>query len=495
MEIENTYWDRNLKFSKSNNLRTFSREFEVFCLGLLNNLLKSEGKSELRKFPEIKISGEEDSIRVNQFDALSHDGISNLQGITLIEIKAVFNPKVITKFLSQLKYLGNEFNSCLIIFGSELNDIDRDYINRKIKLRKLKMVVEVWDYNNIVALSKKYNEVSSKLIKNIGNEIFNSTIEQAKKSEDNWKDDRERQLNSLKSAYQKDEIVLMIGAGTSKDAGVPNWNELLKELNLSIINQNISTKLTNSEKNEFAEELVNMQNGAPLVSASYIRNALGEEFVNEIRKSLYRNVKPIKEQLLLETIAKLSIPRRRQVGIEAVITYNFDDLLENHLKRNGVEYKSIYTEGDFEIPTKLSVYHVHGFIPKSISDYKNLDDSILVFSEDGYHQMQTDPYSWSNIVQMKALREKTCVLIGLSGVDPNLRRLFSIHSEKFSGCKHYIILERQFKSSLSSKSQKFQEFSKLHHKIQEDTFKEIGLNVIWYEEHPEVPKILEQLKN
>tara|TARA_R110002074_G_scaffold46113_1_gene118996 strand:+ start:578 stop:907 length:330 start_codon:yes stop_codon:yes gene_type:complete len=109
--------------------------------------------------------------------------------------------------------------------------------------------------------------------------------------------------------------------------------------------------------------------------------------------------------------------------------------------------------------------------------------------------MQSDPYSWSNIVQMKALREKTCVLIGLSGVDPNLRRLFSIHSQKSASCKHYILLERQFKPSISEKSSKTQEFSKLHHKIQEDTFKEIGLNVIWYNEHTEVPSILEELRN
>lgn len=285
----------------------------------------------------------------------------------------------------------------------------------------------------------------------------------------------------------------MVGAGASKDAGVPDWNELLKDLNLSIIDQKISTKLTRIEKGELAESLVGLQNGTPLVSASYIKNALGSNFVKEIKNSLYKQVKPVRNQHLLEAIAKLSRPKRKRVGIDAIITYNFDDLLEVQLNKNGVEYKSIYREGDFEIPTKLSVYHVHGFIPKKPEDYKGLEQSLLVFSEEGYHELQIDPYSWSNIVQMKALREKTCVLVGLSGLDPNLRRLFSIHAKRYDGCKHHILLERQFKDDMISKSSKFKEFSKLHHTIQEDTFKEIGLNVIWYSDHTEVPDLLEKL--
>jgi len=477
-------------------MRIFGREFEAFSLGLIDSLLESDGKSKLNRNTGFNFfERKKDEYTVIQFDAIAPDGIKKLEGPTVIDVKTTFNPKDFSELLETLRLMKGEYNSGLLIFGNELSKKDKSYIRDKIQSINISFQIEIWDYLNIINLANQHNEVSSKLINNIGNEVFKLTIEQAKNSSDDWKKERQNKLIQLKNSYHNDEIILMIGAGTSKDAGVPSWNELLKDLNLSIINQNLSSRLTTEEKNEFAEGLLNMQNGAPLVSASYIRNALGENFTDEIKKSLYKNVKPVKEQILLETIAKLSIPRRRRVGIEAVITYNFDDLLENHLKRNGVDFKSIYCERDFEIPTKLSVYHVHGFIPKTQNDYKNLESSILVFSEDGYHQMQSDPYSWSNIVQMKALREKTCVLIGLSGVDPNLRRLFSIHSEKSSTCKHYILLERQFNSSISEKSPKFLEFSKLHHKIQEDTFKEIGLNVIWYEKHSEIPNILEELRN
>ena len=100
------------------------------------------------------------------------------------------------------------------------------------------------------------------------------------------------------------------------------------------------------------------------VTASYIRSALGKKFKDEIKKALYKNVKPINEQKLLETIAKLAQPRRKKIGIESIITYNFDDLFERHSERKGVEYKSLYREADYEEPTKIPIYHVHGFIPQ-----------------------------------------------------------------------------------------------------------------------------------
>ena len=237
-----------------------------------------------------------------------------------------------------------------------------------------------------------------------------------------------------------------------------------------------------------------MQAGAPLVTASYIQKALDNKFFDEIRNALYSNVKPITDNTLLKTIAKASRALIGKIGVKAIITYNFDDLLEQHLSLNGTDYKSIYREGDFEIATKRTIYHVHGFLPKKVEKYSDLDKSLLVFSEDGYHTLLNDPYSWSNMVQLKALRENTCVLIGLSGIDPNLRRLFSNYSKRFDVCKHYILLQRQLNSTDTSLSAKdFIQYSNIHHKIQEDVFKELGLKVIWYESYDEIPSLVEEI--
>lgn len=477
MENFDIFFENNLINNRFTNDRNFYKYFETFVLKLIENILQKEDKP-LIKYPDIGLISEKNKCKSYiQLDAIAPEGINNLPGPTLIEIKSNLSTKTIQNLFNFNENYAKEFQSYLFIIGTSLSNTDKKFLKNNLT-KSFNTNLEIWDLDKIRELASLSNELSKNIINNIDNEIFNLTIENAKKASNDWTKERDSQIEKLQVAYKNDDIVLMIGAGASKDAGVPDWGELLKDLNLSIIDKQISSKLNISEKSELADSLVSMQNGAPLVSASYIRNALGNDFVTEIKNSLYKHVKPTKDQLLLEVIAKLSRPRRKRVGIEAIITYNFDDLLETQLKKNGVDFKSIYREGDFEIPTNLSVYHVHGFIPKNADEYKNLEQSLLVFSEEGYHELQFDAYSWSNMVQMKALREKTCVLVGLSGVDPNLRRLFSIHSKRFDGCKHYILLERQFKDEIINKSTKFLEFSKLHHKIQEDTFHEIGLNVL-----------------
>ncbi len=64
-----------------------------------------------------------------------------------------------------------------------------------------------------------------------------------------------------------------------------------------------------------------------------------------------------------------------------------------------------------------------------------------MFSEDSYHSQFIEPFSWSNLIQLNKLNQNTCLLIGLSLTDPNLRRLLDVSSRKNSEKKinHYII--------------------------------------------------------
>lgn len=56
--------------------------------------------------------------------------------------------------------------------------------------------------------------------------------------------------------------------------------------------------------------------------------------------------------------------------------------------------------------------------------------------------------NWANLTQLNFLLNSTCIFIGLSMADPNLRRLLDIASKKSKVntdcCKHYVILERHF---------------------------------------------------
>lgn len=475
-------------FIKINRQDLSYRELETYVLTLLEFKLKKSRKK-LLKFAKEETVFQDGKRTYIEFDGIAPDGIDDLEGPTIVEFKRMFSRNSL-EFLHKASNFYPKYKSLLFIVGSALSKSEQEYFQDFSNTFPKEFKIKLWDISDIVELSNKYSNESTKIVQNLGKEILKSTVEKAINLKD-WKEERDILINNTNQSFKNDEIVFFLGAGVSKDAGLPSWDELLRSLNISIIESKVPFKLTATQKDDMVKLLTNLQMGAPLVTASYIRKALDDKFVNEIRKALYHDVKPLKEQKLLSTIAKAARPLIGKLGVKGVITYNFDDLLEQHLEEKGTDYKSIYREGDFEISTKRPIYHVHGFIPSKPDKYVDLDKSLLVFSEDGYLSLQNDPYSWSNLVQLKALRESTCILIGLSGIDPNLRRLFSNFSKRFDGCKHYILMQRQLNDSNTTLTkEEFSQFSNLHHKIQEDVFKELGLKVIWYESHTEIPSLV-----
>lgn len=181
------------------------------------------------------------------------------------------------------------------------------------------------------------------------------------------------------------------------------------------------------------------------------------------------------------------------------MTYNFDDLLEGILCETGLPIRSIYRDMDSPTQNELAINHVHGFLPRNDKNYEGLAESLLVFSEEGYHSLIQDPYSWSNITQLNLLRENICLMIGLSIIDPNLRRLLAISARNIEEPKHYVILKKQkFKKSElvtnEIKDETLQIFANVNQELQEKTFQELGLNIIWVESYEEIPGILDSIR-
>lgn len=79
---------------------------------------------------------------------------------------------------------------------------------------------------------------------------------------------------------------------------------------------------------------------------------------------MYKEYDPIiNHESILYSIGKLCMPIRNKMGIHAIITYNYDSILEFYLKEMGIKYKTIYNKHEIPPYTKLPIYHVHGYIP------------------------------------------------------------------------------------------------------------------------------------
>ena len=86
------------------------------------------------------------------------------------------------------------------------------------------------------------------------------------------------------------------------------------------------------------------------------------------------------------------------------------------------------------------MYHVHGYLPSNFLEESK--EPNLIFTEEDYHRVYRDSYSWSNLAQLSALRENTCLFIGCSLTDPNLRRLLDVAARNGENPRHYAFLKK-----------------------------------------------------
>lgn len=501
MNIEDYFIHNNINGPRS------YYDFETFILKLLKSHINRQNKHF------------EESINQRDFgDAFSNTGFDNIEGATLIEIKFDINKRdlvrqTIERF--QMSFLNNcnIFRNLLIITARPINKNMLNYISTIQNEYSSLYNIILWgpeEISNIIALNEAR---STELLNN----IFELRIENAIKKQDiDWKIERDLIVNEISESYKKGQFCMFLGAGVSSSAGVPDWNTLLNSLFANYLTNAFDEhrSISDSDINQIVNRLNEVDSQSTLMAARYIRKGLSEKdsknssFNTEVSSHLYklRDKSKSLDSELIKSITTLCIPRRTGARVRSIITYNFDDLLERQLSKTHIIHKSVYCDIDQTDPEQLPIYHVHGFLPENMCDYSNMDKSTFVFSEEGYHKIYSDPYHWSNLVQLNSLRENTCLMIGLSMTDPNLRRLLDISARNIEKPRHYAFLKRIKLDDFLYKKKSdtevelalnnvegAEQFLNNHFKLNQEIFKELGVSIIWYEEYSEIPVILSKL--
>lgn len=472
--------------------------FENLVLKLLTKYLEDQGKpfrAELR-------SG------FDQIDGLATEGIDDLPGPTLIEIKyGRITKPILYKLFSICKR--EKYSSILLIIGGNYSEKQK---NKDMKIAETlddDIIFRVWDLKSLSDILDKYPEYVSNIAPSLTKLAIKNVVSKSQEIDPlEWKNRREKYIEQLKKAHTDNDLILFLGAGVSSTSGMPDWNSLISKLMVTMISKQFPDNLdvTTEEMKLIANELPQLHGQSSLLEARYIRAGFGNSFGKEVSKFLYENVgkEGVGTSNLFKAIARLCVPKRSGPGIRAVVNYNFDDLIENHLEEVNVQHHPIFRDVDIATQDELGIYHVHGFLPRNVKNYDGVSESLLVFSEEGYHTLFIDPYSWSNIIQLNFFRESTCLMVGLSITDPNLRRLLDIAARKNNRSRHYVIFKRllasEFLENVGEKNKKIKSevikaFLTAHHKLQEASFQELGLNIIWIEDFDEIPDILNSIRN
>lgn len=500
---------------RSERMHAFRRSARVFER-LVTEILVIQKRGDHVPSPEqMRVS------RGFQFDVLFPTGLLDFEGPTAVEVYSTWPGVTVPLHASLRSRLVKPLFECIagripvlvIVANTPFDDDARQAIARLTEpLDGLRVVL--WGPAELQHCVEQAGEQARRLLANAESVEIASAIRNATRGDDSgWRDDRNAILLQLHQAWREENLCLFVGAGVSVGAGVPTWASLLGSLFGTWIDR-MAPQLAGNEqlRSDAAARLLQIQDNSPLMTARHIRSGLGDDFKHAIRETLYSNVDTQPSKVLTE-LAALCDPPRGRLGVRAVVTYNFDDLLEKELDVLHVRYTSVYSPGERPEAETLPLYHVHGFIPRA-GDLDALGDQSLVFSEEAYHVAYNNPYTWSNIVQLNLLSEQTCVFIGLSMTDPNLRRLLDIASRAGGDTRHVAFLRRTPPADLRDPNACGMDEGKCerppsvdvdervarvvlaaHHEVWEESLREFNVRVLWFEEFDELPGLLEKISS
>ncbi|MCK2165859.1 SIR2 family protein [Thalassospira xiamenensis] len=479
--------------------------FETFVQNLLQHHIENQNKE--FEFSQSPFDG---------YDAFAPQGFDEFTGAVAFEIKFnslhINRPSLFRRLIDKYieTWTRKKFENLIIISAKAVSIGSLREIDSHVGILDLPFSVRVWGPGNLNKIVNKNKKFAIKISDNLFSFRINSAISNVVKD---WKASREEVLLDLKSKYDKGQFSILLGAGVSSSAGMPDWNTLLNSLFVNYLTNEFNDDFAVSDEDigELVSRLNHINEPSALMAARYLRKGLSKReseakyFIDEVTKNLYklRDGEAKDESSLIKSISSMCQPRRTGAKVKSVVTYNFDDLLERQLKKDNILHRSIYTDTESYDPDELPVYHVHGFLPEDRDDYQGLENSTLVFSEEGYHQIYSESFHWSNLVQLNSFRENSCLMIGLSMTDPNLRRLLDISSKNIERSKHFAFMKRLssddfcFEVGESGTKKKAvknvdaaEKFLERHHALNEELMKELGVTIVWYETYDEIPQFI-----
>lgn len=269
------------------------------------------------------------------------------------------------------------------------------------------------------------------------------------------------------------ELTLVVGAGVSRESGLPGWSDLLntmlqktarassafrsyeKRLRMEDQPEGTVARALEREAQNYAQLILGVHGliGAASVVKSWLSQ---QEYEGYLEESLYErvsgarlDVRPGRTALEIARLWSDRGPERL-----AVITTNYDLLIESALLEIGIGPTNIEIlttappsakEGQFQI------LHLHGVVPQeSLIDTLCIPESAVILAEDDYfHPVKdTRPNSTRDFCKT-LLTDTTCLFVGTSLTDPDLVAYLYGSSDVDTAPRHYSLNVHQGDQPLS----------------------------------------------
>ena len=264
----------------------------------------------------------------------------------------------------------------------------------------------------------------------------------------------------LAGVYAAGQLVIVAGAGVSRAAGLPGWDDLIASIQ-SAAADDLGRHI---DLRDVDAALTRLHRTDPISRADSLKRLLTTPVFNRrLHEALYGGLAP--DDRFSPSISHWHIASLAgRPLMPEVFTSNYDDLLEDaktSLGRSG------------------RVRHFHGRLPQKWSKATRLADPPVVTSRDYLAAEEGKRYDRV----AAALREKTALLIGISLADPNLVRVVRSHA---NDCRAILVATR---GALTDEQQT------LRLDLLRRYWQGLNVSVTAVEAYEEVPAFLRELRH
>lgn len=227
-------------------------------------------------------------------------------------------------------------------------------------------------------------------------------------------------------------VTLIVGAGASMESSLPSWSDLVRRLLTRVAREHPGLTSETAE-DEWVRRIV--APGDLLAAAAIVEVMASDDLGEMLFDDLYGPDGPTGYEPgpIAHQIAYL---HRCFEDRLAILTTNYDDLVERALQASGVPKSRIKSYVRRRTPPAggVPVTHLHGFAGRSGPPKQ------LVLTEEHYHRMQRGT-SWQERYVTERLENSHCLFVGTSLADPNLIRY--LYGYKKTGRAHAAVFVRQ----------------------------------------------------
>jgi len=361
---------------------------------------------------------------------------------------------------------------------------------------KREFLVEIWTFEDLVPFLIEY----SRYLVFFSDKFKDITIDTLFFIDPDEENRKWANLNNIKQAITKkkyDNLVLCLGAGCSVSEGLPDWDGLLEKIMYCLVKKkNDDEKLGLKDLEYFSKRFHAIEKENPLFEAQLMKVELNSELRKLIKRILKKKYTD-KTSNLYDAIVKLC----KRYSIKKIINYNYDDILEKKFttgKYNIIYDESTCTNLTKKSSNKINIIHVHGHLDRPTIK--------IILSEEDYNFLYDHADDWRNKIQRNSFSHDSCILIGLSIKDPNLRRIMrNTHQERkkkiIYNLPHKAFIKKYTQDDLLNVKGKSlrvgtyeaKKFTAMFNVLKETSYAELGVDVEWYDDHDLIPYMISKL--